>query len=200
MTDTLETSRRSLADSVRPPLRFLRHLPDRLLHPWRRRRLLARLRAAGVPGEALFICLGNINRSPYSAGAFAREMRARRIGGVVVRSAGFIGPGRPAQAQTRELAGRNGFDLASHRSRGIDRNEVRSAGLVVVMAPEQRRRLCRMTGRPKADVVVLGDLDPEPIRRRAIQDPYGHSHEVFERVYRRIEGCGSALADTVAPR
>ena len=188
-----------MIEALRPPLRFLRHLPDRLLHPWRRRRQLDRLRRGGEPRSALFICLGNINRSPYAAGAYARGLRDRGVNGVVVRSAGFIGPDRPAQEETRDLATKAGFDLGGHRSRAIDPDEVRQADLVVVMDPEQRRRICSMTGRAARDVVVLGDLDPEPIVRRAVQDPYGHGYPVFERVYRRIERCVDALVDSAVP-
>ena len=194
----------SLLDPLRPLLRFVRHLPDRLLHPLRRRRALARLRERGAPETALFVCLGNINRSPYSAGAFEHALSLRGRDGVVVRSAGFIGPGRQAQDRTRELARQAGFDLESHVSRLVEAEEVGQTDLVVVMDPGQRRRLCRSTGRSRRDVVVLGDLDSEPLVRRGIQDPYGHPPEVFDRVYRRIDRCmdqlvGAVLSEPTSP-
>ena len=87
---------KTLLNRVRPVLRFIRHLPDRLLHPLRRRKTVARLREQGVPETVLFVCLGNINRSPHPMGAFTRALSLRGRDGVVVLSAGFIGPGRQA--------------------------------------------------------------------------------------------------------
>jgi hypothetical protein len=45
--------------------------------------------------------------------------------------------------------------------------------------------------------VVLGDLDPLPIRQRTIQDPWGASDAVFEDSYSRIERCVRELARTL---
>ena len=85
-------------------------------------------------------------------------------------------------------------------SRVVEPEEVRGADVVVVMDPGQRRRLCRLTGRSRRRVVIMGDLDPEPIVRRAVQDPYGHPPEVFDRVYRRIDRCIDQLADAVSAK
>ena len=188
----------TVLDPIRPLLRLIRHGPDRLLHPIRRRRLLARLREAPTPTSALFICLGNINRSPFAAAAFERAMASRGSNTVRVRSAGFIGPGRPASETARELAASRGLDLSDHVSRLIDPADVRETDLTVVMDARQRRRVCREAGVPKRNVVVLGDLDPVRIVRRVIQDPYGHPREVFERVFDRIERCVDGLADAVS--
>ena len=55
-----------------------------------------------------------------------------------------------------------------------------------------------MTGRPRDDIIVLGDLDPVRIVRRAVQDPYGHPAPVFERVFDRVDRCVTELADAVS--
>ena len=185
---------RTAKDAVRPLLRAVRHGPDRLLHPFRRRRLLARLRRAPTPGSALFICLGNINRSPFAAAAFEREMASKGCNTLRVRSAGFIGPGRPVSEAAQRLGAERGLDLTGHVSRLIDPAEVCETDLVVVMDVKQRRRVARETGRRKRDIVVLGDLDPAHIVRRVVQDPYGHPREVFERVFDRIDRCVDVLA------
>jgi protein-tyrosine-phosphatase len=57
------------------------------------------------------------------------------------------------------------------------------------MEPEQQDRVCGNFGRWRADVIVLGDLDPEPITRRAIQDPVEQPASVFEESYARIDRC-----------
>lgn len=187
-----------LKATVRPVLRLVRHGPDRLLHPFRRRRLLGRLRAGPAPRSALFVCHGNINRSPFAAAAFRRAMVSRGSNSVRVASAGLIGPGRPASDTARASAATRGLDLTDHVSRLVNAEEVRQTDLLVVMDAKQGRRVSRHSGRPRRGVVVLGDLDPARIVRRGIQDPYGHGDEVFERVFDRIERCVVQLADAVA--
>jgi protein-tyrosine-phosphatase len=64
----------------------------------------------------------------------------------------------------------------------------------VVMETAQRREICRRFGRSPRDVIVLGDLDPEPIDTRRIDDPVDQGLEVFEASYARIERCVGELA------
>jgi protein-tyrosine-phosphatase len=169
--------------------RLLRHLPDRLLHGRRRRSAARRVAARGRPATLLFICHGNICRSPY-AEASAR----RRLGAATrVESAGFIGPDRASPAEAVAAASEVGIDLTAHRSRVLTPEMLRAAGLVVVMDAGQRERL--LLGRwALADrIVVLGDFDPEPIERRAIPDPVEKPVEAFRSCYARIERCVALL-------
>lgn len=185
-----------IPEPLRVPLRALRHLPDRLLHGRRRREALERLAAAEVR-TAVFICHGNINRSAYAAAVFERAIPEGSRARVRVRSAGFIGAGRTASELARALATRRGYDLSEHRSRLLDPAEMKETDLVVVMNTEQRRELCRLTGRRPDQVVVLGDLDPEPVQRRTILDPYGHPEPVFEDVFDRIDRCVAELTNAI---
>jgi protein-tyrosine phosphatase len=185
-----------LVGSVLELARAIRHAPDRLLHSWRRRRALHRVRSAGVPGRALFLCHGNINRSPYAAAAFGRAAEERGFR-IETASAGFIGPGRPCPAVTVEMARRRGLDLGAHESRLVHAADLEGADLVIVMDPRQRRRARRQAPRARGRVIVLGDLDPRPIHRRAVPDPYGAPDDVFEEVYARVDRCIDALVSAL---
>ena len=70
----------------------------------------------------------------------------------------------------------------------------RDVDLVFVMDPLQQHRL--MTARPElADrVLLLGDLDPEPVGRRAILDPVEQPAPVFRTCYDRIDRCVGVLS------
>lgn len=178
-------------------LRGVRHTPDRLLHQLRRDRLVARLRAAGRPHSVLFVCLGNINRSAFAAALFEREIAGFPGAPIRVRSAGFIGPGRPSPAPARVAATARGVDLSPHVSRLLDLGELRETALIVVMDRRQQRNIRRMAHRGPGDVILLGDLDPDPIRTRTLRDPYGQEQQVFEDVFDRIERCVRALVGAV---
>ncbi|HSH44930.1 MAG TPA: hypothetical protein VK966_03685 [Longimicrobiales bacterium] len=182
---------------LRAIARTVRHSPDRLLHPIRRRNAMARLKKRKRWGTVHFICLGNINRSAYGVVAYRRAMARRGMETVRAASAGFIGPGRPSPELARAAAARRGLDLSRHRSRLLAPEQVRPDDLVLVMTPKQVRQARRVLGDSDPEVLLLGDLDPRPITRRLIQDPYGHPPEVFERVFDRIDRCVDQLADAL---
>lgn len=174
----------------------LRRLSGRLLHGSRRRAALAALRRA-VPKSVLFVCHGNIFRSPFAAAALQRALERARVSGVRVESAGLMTAGRPVPRDAIAAAARRGIDLTQHASQLLLADVARTADLVVVMDEAQRRTVCERFGRWPRDVVLLGDFDPAASTSRAIEDPVEQGPEVCERVYARIERCvgqlGSAL-------
>jgi protein-tyrosine-phosphatase len=191
----------SVASRIPEPLkrllRPLRHLPDRALHRSRSQRALAGLARRGTVRSAVFICHGNINRSAYAAAVFRAVIPELHRAEVRVRSAGFIGPDRPASTLARLIAERRGHDLSDHRSRIVDAGELAETDLIVVMDVRQQSAVSMLTGRPASEVLIIGDLDPEPIEQRTLQDPYGHPEAVFERVFDRIDRCVGRLAATL---
>lgn len=187
-----------MKQAIRQPLRVLRHVPDQVLHTYRRRRAQVTLEGRSVR-SVLFVCHGNINRSAYAAATFVRLLPESARERVAVSSAGFIGGGRPASELAQVVAARRQLDLGAHVSRLLDPEELRSVDLIVVMNTSQRGEICRLSGRSLHDVVVLGDLDPDPIQRRTVQDPYGHAEDVFEQVFDRIDRCVVALVGALVP-
>lgn len=176
-------------------LSALRHAPDRLVHPLRRRTARRQVRQRPSPGSMLVVCHGNICRSPFAAAVLRRQLAGT---GVRVDSAGFMGPGRGTPEPGLAAAARRGEDLSAHRSRLVTPELVREAGLIVVMEPVQRWMICALFGRYPEDVVVLGDFDPDPIDVRAIPDPVEQPLEAFARSYARIERCARVLAGSIA--
>jgi protein-tyrosine-phosphatase len=183
-----------------PPSPFLTRLrgaPDRLLHPLHRGRTLAALRRRPPPVSVLVVCHGNICRSPFAAARLAGYLAPA---GVRVGSAGFIGPSRACPPEAVMAAARRGVDLAAHRSQLLTAATARRADLIVVMDPAQGRAIRDRFGRVLRDIVVLGDLDPAPLARRAIQDPVDQCLEVFEQSYARIERCVVELVQALGVR
>jgi len=111
----------------------------------------------------------------------------------IVESAGFIGPGRPANESAQRVASARGIDLAHHRSKLLTNALAASPALVIVMTSEQARAAKREAVVSTTRFVVLGDLDPRAISERDIPDPYGKSAEMFEGVFDRIDRCLDAL-------
>ncbi len=183
--------------AARPGVRFARRTWDRLLHPFRRYRALAVVRQHRMPSVVLFVCHGNICRSPYAEGALRAQLGTGAASVIHVRSAGFIGPDRPSPRFAIEEAAARGVDLSQHRARMLSTHEVRSAELVCVVEPSQVEALRRRF--PAAGtVIVLGDLDPVGDHGRIITDPVDQPRAVFAASYDRIDRCVAVLAKLIA--
>lgn len=190
----------TLASRARDLAKRLRHLPDRLLHRRRRAaatRLLLNLRSASQP-RVLFLCYGNICRSPFAAEAMALTLGVTKAEGRI-RSAGFFGPGRPSPERALAAAHRRGVDLSAHRSQLVSDELVRGVDCVFVMDPRQRTELEKLLRTSARPVLVLGDLDPRSVSLRRIPDPYGKEDDFFDQVFQRIERCVNVAADLLRP-
>ncbi len=178
-----------LRKPVRSLVGFLWHLPDRLLHRRRRRRAVRMLQEMPSPDSVLFICVGNICRSPYAERALRRALPPEARERITLRSAGLEGWDHPSPSEARVEAERRGVDLTDHRSRALTYDLVDSTDLFLVTAAHQARTLERSHGISPERIVHLGDLDPEPVRTRTIVDPWGKDAECFRQSYDRIDRC-----------
>ena len=175
--------------------RWVRNAPDRVMHTERRAAAAKRLEAT-PPRTVLFICHGNVCRSPFAAAVLARAAESLNTR-VSIGSAGFIGPNRPSPPEALASALRFGIDLSAHRSTLITPEAIGSSDLVVVMSAAQARAIER-TYRVRQPPLVLGDLDPGPIESRTIVDPWGGPPELFDASYARIERCVRELTLHIA--
>ncbi len=188
----------TVAGGIRDWLKRIRHLPDRIRHASRRRAAIERLTtAAPWRGNLLFVCHGNVCRSPFAEVLFYQRMRDAGVVTPVfaVRSAGFVGPGRPSPAGAIAAAARVGLDLTANRSKLLTADLIHESSLIVVMAADQAKRIRSTFVVDAAKLLVLGDLDPLPIGTRSIHDPWKGSDEVFDESYARIDRCIGVMID-----
>ena len=94
--------------------------------------------------RVLFVCDGNICRSPFAA-LYLRDRAARvGLGKVVVDSVGLLGiNGSPAAPFSIQVAAEFGLELSRHRSRGVAPSDIRIADMIIVMTSLQREALAR---------------------------------------------------------
>ena len=176
-------------DETQSPPRTAPGLRGRVAHWWRRRTALRRLARRPAPPPLLFLCHGNLCRSPFAAGV-ARKLLPEWVD---VASAGFLAPGRRAPPDAVTAAAEHGVDLAAHRSALLTIDHLRNADLVVVMDREPRRRVLSMQPAFEGRVVLLGDLDPVPSTARDVPDPVNQPLEAFRSSYAQIDRCVRAL-------
>ena len=111
---------------------------------------------AGVP-TLLFVCTGNLCRSPMAA-ALARNVLAGRAEAVDVRSAGLLQGGEPATAEAVERMKRRGLDLSTHRSRRLGDALAPPPDLILGMAREHARAVVDLLPQLFPRTFTLKDL------------------------------------------
>jgi len=129
----------------------------------------------------LFVCKGNVCRSPFAAGYARRRMPD----GVVVRSAGHLPrPARGCPPLAVEAARALGVDLGLHRSVALTDAMLREADVVFVFNDDDRWLLARRYPFARAKLVPLGRLTTGgPLE---IRDPHDGEAEDFARTYEVI--------------
>ncbi|MCS7210805.1 MAG: low molecular weight phosphotyrosine protein phosphatase, partial [Chloroherpetonaceae bacterium] len=88
------------------------------------------------PLRILFVCLGNICRSPSAEGVFRKQLeQAQLLHLVEVDSAGTASYhiGEPADRRAEDAAARRGIDISAHRARQIHRKDFDTYHLIVAM-------------------------------------------------------------------
>ena len=92
--------------------------------------------------KILFVCDGNICRSPLAAEYMRHRSVREGLSHLIVDSAGLLGiTGAPAATFSLEVAHEAGLDLGRHRSRGITGSDLRSSDVVVAMTLTQLEQM-----------------------------------------------------------
>lgn len=137
----------------------------------------------GAPTRVLFVCLGNICRSPAAEGLFLHHLVQEGLEGQIeVDSAGTGGwhAGDLADARMRQAARARGVELQS-RARQVKREDFELFDLIVAMDRDNLAHLRRLgKSRPGQLFLfseLLGEGWPEDV-----PDPYYGGPEGFETV------------------
>ncbi|WP_150049165.1 MULTISPECIES: arsenate reductase/protein-tyrosine-phosphatase family protein [Methylomonas] len=141
----------------------------------------------------VFVCLGNVCRSPYA------ELIARESGLPAVSLGLASASGQPAYGPAIDTAKRRGRDLAAHRATDIGDFVPRDGDLYLVMEARQIERLRNALPAIQADIALLG-LWARPMQPH-IHDPMNLDPDYFINCYKTIENAVKHLSeDYVAAR
>ncbi len=158
--------------------------------------------ANGPTTGVLFVCLGNICRSPLAEGIFRHLVRERGLGERFrIDSAGtgawHVGEG--PDPRSREVAARNGIDLDGQRARQVRPGDLAEFDYVVAMDRDNVRDLERLANpeTARATLLLLRDHDPEP-GDGDVPDPYYGGPRGFDTVFDMIRRSAEALLDDIA--
>jgi protein-tyrosine phosphatase len=147
----------------------------------------------------LFVCLGNICRSPAAEGVMRARLAERGLDGEVeVDSAGTIDQhlGECADPRMREAASGRGYDLQS-RSRRVTREDFDTFDLVIAMDRSNLEDLREMAPNgSESRLRLLSEFLPEG-SPRDVPDPYWGGPRGFGQVLDLLEEACTAILDEV---
>src|SRR5690606_6213472 len=144
--------------------------------------------------SVLFVCLGNICRSPMAEAVFRQMVREAGLEKQIrVDSAGTGGghEGEPPHRGTREILETRGISHKAIRARQISREDLDRFDIIVAVDNRNLAALRRTVHQTSAALYLLTDFIPGT-DRTDVPDPYYTGN--FEEVYELVEaGCRGLL-------
>ena len=154
------------------------------------------------PFRVLFVCLGNIVRSPLAEALFRHYVRQRGLEGKYeADSAGTGGwhVGEGPDPRMVRVAARHGLHY-NHRARQFHPRDFERFDLILVMDYDNWAHLMALAGGNPAyqrKIRFLREFDPQGGPQAEVPDPYYGGPEGFERVYEVIDRSVQGLLDAL---
>lgn len=148
----------------------------------------------------LFVCMGNICRSPTGEGVFRHYVSsAGQEGRIRIDSAGMLSyhAGEPPDARMRAAAAKRGYVLDS-LARQVTPQDIREFNLIVPMDNDNLYHLERMAGGASPHIRLLGSFingAGENYQAAEVPDPYYGGSGGFETVLDMIESACPAMLE-----
>lgn len=156
-----------------------------------------------MKASVLFVCLGNICRSPTAEGVFRAKVKAHPLlknNDLTIDSAGtaawHVGkqPDTRAQAATKK----RGYELSSISARQVTDSDFNRFDYILAMDLDNLNHLTEMASTLgyKGHLGLLLDLLDAPIRE--VPDPYYGGEEGFDNVLDLVESASDKLIEKIA--
>ena len=150
----------------------------------------------------LFVCLGNICRSPLAEGVFRSVLAERGMEDDFVIDSAGMGDWHAGQAPDHRaiaVARTNGLDISGQQARAITEEDFERFDLVLGMDRKNIRELREIAPDASRDRIHLF-LDYAGSGAKEVPDPYFGDAAGFAEVYRMIRVASEALAAKLAGR
>ena len=145
--------------------------------------------------RVLFVCLGNICRSPTAEGVLRHKLREAGLADQVEVASAGTGDwhvGKPPDKRSQAAAKLRGYDLSAQRAQQVTRADFATYDLILAMDNSNLRHLKALQpskGKAELDLFLRryqSEIDEVP-------DPYHDSDQGFEQVLDLIERASDLL-------
>ena len=150
----------------------------------------------------LFVCMGNICRSPTAHGVFQGMVeRAGLTEQIEVDSAGTHAyhVGNPPDGRAQQTALGRGFDLSSQRARQASTEDFHQFDHILAMDRDNYANLTAIApgGTTRAKLQLFMDFAPGAMGQREVPDPYYGGDQGFEQVFDMVEEASKGLLEEI---
>jgi protein-tyrosine phosphatase len=150
--------------------------------------------------RVLFVCTGNICRSPTAEGVFRKLVAdAGMSEAILADSAGTHAyhVGEPPDPRAQSAAARRGYDLSGLRARRIERADFEHFDMIVAMDLEHFEILSRMADPASSRKLRMMMSFGKRFSEKDVPDPYYGEPQEFERVLDMLEDAARGLLDAL---
>lgn len=153
------------------------------------------------PIRILFVCLGNIVRSPAAENLFRWQAEQAGVGDrYEVDSAGTASyhVGDAPDERMRQVAAARGLNYDG-KGRQVQPDDLDDFDLIVPMDTNNYEDLLALVDghKQRAKIHLMREFDPEADGERSVPDPYYGGREGFERVYAMLERSTRRLLESL---
>lgn len=153
-----------------------------------------------MKGKILFVCLGNICRSPIAEGIFAHLVRERGLEGRYLADSAGTGDwhvGQPPDRRAITAAQRRGVALPS-RCRQVSKNDFQDFDAILAMDKNNLSDLIALCPAPlRGKIKLMRDYDTGKDTGADVPDPYYGGPYEFDQVYEMLNRCCSRLLENL---
>lgn len=154
--------------------------------------------------KILFVCLGNICRSPLAEGIFKNLLEKENLTeSFFVHSAGtgHWHIGEAPDIRTQQTAAKHGLDISQHKGQQVHARIFQEYDYVIAMDKDNERILKNMSAQTQnkhAQILMMRQFDPmAPTKDAPVPDPYYGGIDGFEKVYAIIERSCKQLLEEI---
>ena len=149
--------------------------------------------------KVLFICLGNICRSPTAQAVFEKKISERKLETLITVDSCGTGSwhlGKMPDSRAVEMAGKRGYSLSHLRARKIESSDFENFDYLIVMDRENLKEVTRLLPDNFQGNLVLFSSFIADSAVVDIPDPYYGGRRGFDNVINLVEmGCSGLLKD-----
>jgi len=137
--------------------------------------------------KILFVCTGNICRSPMAEYYLQKRLKDKNISGIEVESAGvFALDNSPVSSEIKEIMESLGVSIGEHRSSPLTLEKLQNADLILVMENTHKILIGSRMPQMAQKVKLLGCYLEGNEKKKEITDPYGCERDLYQQSFEQI--------------
>jgi protein-tyrosine phosphatase len=152
--------------------------------------------------RVVFVCLGNICRSPLAQGVFENALRRERLEDEVFVDSAGTGSwhvGHPPDERAQRSANLRGLDISAQKARRVTPDDCQSFDYILTMDEENYRAVAALCREGRAEVRLFLDYAPNRAERE-VPDPFYSGPEGFEYVLDLVEEASEGFLEDIRRR